>query len=724
VKRAVYRGRTATVARPRPPAQSPAQRALARGLEHHQAGRLAEAEAIYRQVLAAEPTNAAALHLLGVLATHVGQHAAAVELISQAVQIEPMAAAYHTNLGVAYQSLGQLDEAVGCYARSLALQPGQADALNNQAMALQALGQEPAALASFERSLKLRPNHPETLLHVGVLLRGLGRPDEAEARLRRALKLRPAYADALAALLGILLDQGRAADADDISQRTLAAAPSEARLHDLRATIHRALGRLEEAIESYQRALALQPNAPGTWTNLGAALQVAGRPADAADAFRHALALDPGSSMAHSSLIFVLDLLPKAIEEASAERQRWNARFGQRWQTEPLTHSNTPDPERRLRVGYVSADYRQHSAASAILPILRGHDRSRVEVVCYSGVTAPDAVTAEARALADLWRDVGRLSDDRLVAQIQADQIDVLVDLSGHSAGNRLPVFGRKPAPVQVTAWGYAAGTGLDAIDALLADPVMVTEEERARFVETVLDLPCAMAFEPPQDLPPVGPLPALARGGATFGSFHRLARLTPAVLDLWAQVVVAVPGARMLLKCSGLDDAAARERVLAAFARHGIGADRLTLLGATTRQQHLAAFGEVDIQLDTFPQSGGITTLEGLTMGVPSITLLGESITGRISASFLTVLDLKGLIARTPTEYVAAARRLTDDLGNLAQERATLRERLLASPVGDARVYTQAVEDVYRTLWQRWCARSQGSGVRTQEPAAWESVS
>jgi predicted O-linked N-acetylglucosamine transferase (SPINDLY family) len=715
VKRAVYRGKPATVARPRPaqtrPGQSSGQQALTRGLAHHQAGRLAEAEAIYRQVLAAEPTNAAALHLLGVLATHVGQHAAAAELISQAVQIEPTAAAYHTNLGVAYQSLGRLDEAVRCYARSLALQPDQVDALNNQALALQALGQEQAALASFERSLTLRPNHPETLVNVGVLLRGLGRPDEAEARLRRALKLRPGYVEALAALLGILLDQGRAADADDVSQRTLAAAPSESRLHDLRATIHRALGRLELAIESYQRALALQPNAPGTWTNLGAALQIAGRPADAAGAFRHALALDPTSSMAHSSLIFVLDLLPDALDEASAERQRWNARFGHGWKTQPLPHTNSPDPDRRLRVGYVSADFRQHSAASAIMPILRAHDRSRVEVVCYSGVTVPDHVTAEARGLADLWRDTGRLSDDRLVAQIQADQIDVLVDLSGHSAGNRLPVFGRKPAPVQVTAWGYAAGTGLDAIDAFLADPIMVTDEERPRFAEAVLDLPCAMAFEPPRDVPPVGPLPALTRGVVTLGSFHRLARLTPEVLDLWAQVVAAVPDARMLLKCSGLDDAASRERIVAAFARHGINADRLTLLGATTRQQHLAAFGEVDVQLDTFPQSGGITTLEGLTMGVPSITLLGEGITGRISASFLTVLGLEGLIARTPTEYIAAARRLTEDLGNLARERATLRERLLASPVGDARVYTQAVEAVYRTLWQRWCGVGVPSG-------------
>lgn len=630
----------------RQPSRSPVEQALARGREHHQAGRFAEAEAVYREILGADPTNASALHLLGVLANQLGHPQASIELISQAIQIEPNAPSFHSNLGVAYQGLGRLEEAASCYARALALRPDHVDALNNQGVVLQALGQSEAALANFERSLKLRPNHAETVTNAAISLRVLGRLGEAEAMLRRALKLQPRNADAL--------------------------------------------------------------------TNLASTIQVAGRLEDAVVAWRRAMELRPDSATAHSGLIFVLDLLPEAEEQARVERQRWNERFGQRWRTEPLPHPNLPDPERRLRVGYVSADFYQHSAALAIMPILRDHDRSQVEIVCYSGVIAPDALTAEAQSLADVWRHVPTLTDDQVAAQIQADGIDILVDLSGHSAGSRLPVFARKPAPVQVTAWGYAAGTGLDAIDAFLADPVMVPPEQRARFAEEVIDLPCILCFEPPANAPPVGPLPAATTGGVTFGSFHRLPRLMDAVLDLWARIVAAVPDSRMLLKASGLDEPVQQARIIAAFAKQGVAAERLTLLGGSPRLEHLATYQRVDLQLDTFPQSGGITTLEGLTMGLPAVTLLGDTIGGRTTGSFLTVLGLPELIAETPEAYLETAIRVAQDLDWLAEQRATLRERLLASPIGDTRRYTRAVEDVYRSLWRRWCA------TRVQPAPGW----
>jgi predicted O-linked N-acetylglucosamine transferase (SPINDLY family) len=688
----------------RPAAPSAAQQALTRGLSHHQAGRLVEAEATYRQVLAAEPANPTALHLLGALANQLGQHGAAIELISQAVAIEPLAASAHSNLGVAYQSVGRLEEAVGSYGRALALQPDHVDALNNRGIALQALGRPIEALESFEGSLRLRPNHPETLNNAGVLLYSLGRLDEAELRLRRSLKLRPGYPDALSNLASVLVARHQPDEALRLAQQAVALAPGDSRFHDTLGAIFRAVGRNDDSIRSHQRALSLSPDVAGTWLNLAGTLQVAGRLDEAVAAYRRVLELDPTSAIAHSGLIFMLDVLPDAVDEAYAERRRWSARFGQRWLTEPLAHTNAPDPERRLRVGYVSADFRQHSAAYAILPILREHDRSQVEIVCYSSVTMRDDITAQFERLADGWREIVGLSDDDLAAQIQADQIDILVDLSGHSAGNRLPVFGRKPAPVQVTAWGYASGTGLAAIDAFLADAVILPKDERHHFAETVIDLPCALCFEPPHEAPAVGPLPALDRGVVTFGSFHRRTRLTDEALDLWARTVAAVPNARMLLKSPDLDEPATRERIEAAFAQHGVGADRLTILGATSRLDHLATYQQVDIHLDSCPQGGGITAIEGLAMGVPIVTLFGEGITGRTASSFLTVLGRPDLIARTPDEYISIACRLAGDAPALTQERATLRERLLASPVGNARLYTQHVEDTYRALWRRWC--------------------
>jgi predicted O-linked N-acetylglucosamine transferase (SPINDLY family) len=326
-------------------------------------------------------------------------------------------------------------------------------------------------------------------------------------------------------------------------------------------------------------------------------------------------------------------------------------------------------------------------------------------VVCYSGVTNPDHVTAEIRACADRWHDVADLSDDDLAAQIGADEIDILVDLSGHSGGNRLPVFAREPAPVQVTAWGYGAGTGLDAMHYFLADPIAIPPEHRATYAEQIVDLPSALCYEPPAHTPAVAPLPASQHGYVTFGAFNRLPKITARTLETWARVLMCVPSARLVIKCVGADLAPERDRLLATLAAHGVHPDRVTIFGKTSQPDHLAAHGEVDLMLDTFPQSGGITTLDALVMGVPVVTLLGRRITGRASASFLTTLGLADLIAHTPDEYVEIATRFAGDLDRLVQERATLRERLLTSPLGDAARYTRAVEAAYREIWRRWCA-------------------
>ena len=714
VQNGVARGGGRTAA----PPPSPHQQTLARGLEHHQAGRLADAEAHYRQVLTADPANAPALHLLGALANQCGQHAAAIELISQAVRIEPLAASYHNNLGVAYQNLRRFEEAASCYAQALRLQPDHVDALNNQGVVLQTLGQLEAALASFERSLKLRPNSHETLNNVGVLHLVLGRLDEAEARFRRSLKLQPGYTEALTNLGGLLLQRGQPAEALAACAQAVAAAPADARAHDMMGTVLRGAGRVDEAIASYERALAFIPNGPNgpngpnaanIWLNMAGTLQVAGRTEDATAAYRRSLALDPASTIAHSGLIFSLDLTHGAAEEARAERRRWNERFGQAWRQRPLAHANNRDPERPLRVGYVSADFYHHSAATVFMPILRAHDKSQVRVYCYSGATVSDSITAEARALADAWHDVAHLSDDQLDALIRPDQIHVLVDLSGHSPGNRLPVFAREPAPVQVTAWGYATGTGLDAIDGFLIDRVIVPPEEDGLYAERIVALPGPICFEPPAELPPVTPLPASTRGYVTFGAFNRLPKVSERTRDTWAAVLASVPGSRLLVKTGAQDSDGARQQLLDDLVARGIARERITLRGHSSRLEHLAAHGEVDLMLDTFPHTGGVTTVEALLMGVPVVTLFGEGVAGRLSASFLTALGLTDLVAKSTDEYVEIARQLAGRPDWLADQRTTLRGRLLASPAGDTRAYTRAVEAAYRDLWRNWCTRSDG---------------
>ncbi|MCC7370363.1 MAG: tetratricopeptide repeat protein [Chloroflexi bacterium] len=686
------------------PTPSPQQRVLTRGLEHHQAGRLADAEASYRQVLAAEPGNAAALHLLGALANQCGQPQAAIELISQAIRIEPLAASYHNNLGVAYQNLKQFAEAAGCYERALALQPDHVDALNNRGVVLQALGRLDEALASFERSLKQRPNSHETLNNIASLLTRLGRHDEAELRLRRSLKLKPDYPEALITLAGVLMVRGQHAEAEPVARRAAAVAPNDARAHDMLGSVLRWAGKVDEAILSYQRTLAFDPSMATYWLNLAGALQVAGRTPEATEAYRQSLGLDPNAPVTHSGLIFSLDLTPGAAEERRAERIRFNERFGQVWKQQPLAFANAREPERRLRIGYVSADFYHHSAATAFMPILRAHDRSQVQVYCYSGSTTFDAVNVEARTLADVWHDVAFLTDDRLEALIRADEIDILVDLSGHSAGNRLPVFARKPAPIQVTAWGYCTGTGLDAIDAFLIDRVVVPPEDDHRYAERIVPVPSTLCFTLPEDAPPVNALPALGRGHVTFGAFNRLPKVTPETRKVWAELLLAIPTARLLVKTGPQDSPSVRQQLVDDLVAHGVEPERIEMRGPTSRTEHLAAHHDVDLILDAFPHGGGVTSIEALMMGVPVITLLGRGVSGRLSASFLTTLGLAELVATTTEQYVAIAREVAARVPWLAEQRATLRDRVIASSIADAPAYTRAVEAAYRDLWRQWC--------------------
>jgi predicted O-linked N-acetylglucosamine transferase (SPINDLY family) len=289
--------------------------------------------------------------------------------------------------------------------------------------------------------------------------------------------------------------------------------------------------------------------------------------------------------------------------------------------------------------------------------------------------------------------------------QVRADETDILVDRGAHSPSSRLLVYAHPPAPIQVTAWGYASGTGLDAIEYLLADPISLPPEAERWYHEQAVHLSSLLCFEPLGDIPDLVAGPIMERGTVTFGSFNRASKLTDLTLDLWAQVVASVPGSRMVLKYGGLEDEENRSRILAAFAARGVEAGRIDILGQTPRRQHLTAYGLIDVQLDPYPQGGGATTFDGLLQGVPCVALLGELIQARFSASMLTTAGLGDLVARTPDEYIEIAGRLARERDRLAHERTTLRQRVLDSPLGNPRRYTQEVETAYRTLWQRWCA-------------------
>jgi predicted O-linked N-acetylglucosamine transferase (SPINDLY family) len=495
-------------------------------------------------------------------------------------------------------------------------------------------------------------------------------------------------------------------------RQALALAPDSLEaLNDLGHALTRT-GKLGPAIALLERALARDPDHVGAINNLGSALAAQGRVEEAIAQHRRAVDLRPDDPNVHSILVFQLELDPRATRGSIfAERRRWNDRHARPLAAGIRPHDNDRDPERRLRVGYVSGDFCEHSAAAAFAGVVLNHDPRRVEVVGYADGGKEDADTERFRRAAALWRPTAGMSNDALAARVREDAVDILVDLTGHSGVARLLTFARKPAPVQVSAWGYAVGTGLDAIDYFFGDPISVPPEARADFSEAVVDLPCLTSFAPPGNAPDVAPLPALARGALTFGCFNRLAKV-PAALGLWATILHRVPDSRLLLKFIGLEDESTRDRVLGQFAERGIGPDRLTLLGTTDRRGHLAAYAEVDIALDPFPHGGGVTALEGLWMGVPMVCLLGDRVVGRLGASILATLGLPELVAETPEAYAEIAVRQAADLDRLAALRADLRGRLARSVLCDHRAYVDVVETAYRAMWRRWCAGSR-AGVR-----------
>jgi predicted O-linked N-acetylglucosamine transferase (SPINDLY family) len=641
---------------------------LERARALYDAGCLADAGRAYRAVLEAEPRHAEALWRLGDVANRLGMPDKALDLVRSGIIQAPEDPQAWNCLGTVHAAAGRFEDAVKAFAHAIALRPTYVVALSNLGKVYVRLGRLVEAVAAHRHCVRDEPAHAAHHADLGNALLASEDPGAAIAAFGNALTLDPALAEA-----GIGLGLAQAA-----------------------------VGNAAAAVRAFADAARRHPGLADAHHNLGLALFKGGRLEDAVDAFRAAIACDPAHAAAHTNLIFALDLDPRVgLAEATAERRRWAARHAA---APPRSdHANLADPERRLRIGYVSGDFKAHSAAEALMPVILGHSAA-FEAVCYSHVRAPDAVTERFRAAVPLWREAWQMDDTELERCIRDDAIDILVDLSGYTEGNRLAVFARRPAPVQVQAWGYPLGSGMDAIDYLLSDPVLIPQASRHHFVEVIHDLPGFMAFAPPQDSPALAPPAAAANGFVTFGSMNRLTKINDAVLATWAEILLRLPRARLLAKDPALDDEHARAHVLERLTARGVAGDRVMLRGRTSRRAHLATYAEIDLALDPFPQSGGITTFEALWMGVPVITLAGERPQGRASASILSGVGLGETIATTTGGYVDTAVDWAGDVQRLRTVRAGLRDRLRGSPFCDHAAYSAAVEAGYRGFWQRWC--------------------
>lgn len=606
------------------------------------AGDLDAAEAIVGPLFRQQPRTADILHLAGVIAHRRGNNQPAVELLSEAIRLEDTNADAFETLGAALASLGRVRQAIRAFGRALAINPRFAEAHAN----------------------------------LGAMFVLMSRPDQAMPALRAALSLDPRLAAAHRSLGKALKD----------------------------------MDQLEEAVEAYQRSLELDSSSLLAHHRLGHTLFLQGRVDEGLAVFRRALELSPGAADVHSGVLANLNYCA-AFDPGTvyAEHQRWYERHAAGLRGRVEAHSNDPSPERRLRIGYVSPDFRTHSVAYFFEPLLFGHARSRFEIVCYSDVDQPDAVTQRLRESADAWREVSGLNDETVAERVRSDGIDILVDLGGHMMDNRLLVFARKPAPVQVSYLGYPNTTGLPTMDYRLtdawADPVGKTD---AWYCETLVRLPNGfLCYRPPPESPDVAEPPSITTGWVTFGSFNNIRKVRPEVIEAWARILQGVPGSRLLLKHKSYTDPGTRARIHARFAEHGVSSETVELLGWTVSQEaHLRLYHGVDVALDTFPYNGTTTTCEALWMGVPVVSLAGETHASRVGSSLLSRLNLSDSVAGSEQEYVEKAVSLGQDPRQLRELRTTLRERM--SSLTDAELFTTELEQAFREMWRRWCSEHQ----------------
>ena len=674
--------------------------ALQLAADHHRAGRLREAETLYRQILRLDPNQPDALFLLGTLAGQMNQLPLAISLVERAAALRPNDSVFLANLGEFHRRLGHFDRAIGL----------------------------------LRRSIELFPTHPLSHSNLGFALAQTGHNDQAIAACNEAIRLQPAFVDAFINLAFAQHNKANLPAAVEAYQRAIALDPARQDAHYQMGLALTLAARFDEAIAAFKRALELKVDHVDAWSDLGVALLGARRLDESAAACQRALQIDPNFAGAHnnlgmvqawtgqmtaaiaefrralpsnrpslhSNLVYYLQFHPDCDPaQILLELKRWDQTHAAplaaeiRPHPKPAAHSR----ERRLKIGYVSPNFREHVVGRNILPLLREHDRSQFEIFAFAGNFNQDAMTDRLRSHCDHWRPTAAMNDRQIAQLIREDAIDILIDLELHLAENRLLVFAQKPAPVQATFAGYPGGTGLSTMDYRLSDPYLDPEGADAFYVEKTIRLPHSFWCYDRQGMeldasPPVNPLPALTAGHLTFGCLNHVTKLSDASIELWRKVLDAVPNSRLVL--FSLSDSH-RHRLSEALG------GRADFLYTLPRHEYMATYNQFDIALDTIPYNGHTTSLDSYWMGVPVVTLVGRTAVGRAGWSQLSNLKLTELAAHSPDEFVRIAASLAADLPRLRELRASLRQRMIDSPLMDAPGFARAIEAAYRRMWDSW---------------------
>ncbi|HEY6241910.1 MAG TPA: tetratricopeptide repeat protein [Burkholderiales bacterium] len=721
------------------PAGFDVRRSLERAWGLHQQGFLLEAEALYQDALKRSPRNAEAMNMLGILCAQRGDPSLASEWIGKAISVDPQSPAYHFNLGKALRQLSRPVEAARTLERAVALRGEYAEALNELGLAQMEAGDLEASKTAFRRALSLQPRYFEAQNNLGLAWYKQGGYEEASSSFNRAMELDPRSAEARSNLGMVYRAQGYRARAAESYRAALALssrdpvslsnlgnafidlaeygqaitcfreattlAPDNAEAHCYWGTAYHCNGQPLLAAEKFSEVLARNPEHIEALIGLGAALHDLGHVDEAIATYRRLLKLRPEDAQRHSALLFFLLYSPGITSESLfAEHREWARKHAGNLASRSLPHRNSPEPERRLRVGYVSGDLRSHPVGYFFEPVLAHHERAGFEIFCYYNLAFVDALSERLRGLSDAWHVISKLDDAAVDELVRNDGIDILVDLSGHTVYNRLALFARKPAPVQATWLGYLGTTGLESVDYRITDRYASPEGLLDPFhTERLQRLPDSQwCYQAPADCPEVAELPAMKAGFVTFASLSTLAKIRPPAIELWCRLLERMPGARLVIVAKGLESI--REEYLARFADRGIAAERVKLLGGQPFGDYLALHNSVDLILDTFPYAGGTTTTHALWMGVPVVSLAGDTSPSRSGASLLSVVGLQELVAETPEQYLDIASELAGDLPRLSALRSGMRKRMTESALMDPVRFTRNLEQAYRSMWRRWC--------------------
>lgn len=671
-------------------------------------GNMQEAMECCRRALETAKDPGDAYHLLGRLFHETRDYQKACESFRKELGARPECAEAHNCLGMSLHHAGKPEDAISSYLKALDIDPESAETLNNLGIALHDTGRPEEAICSYKKAIAIDPRYAQAHNNLGSALHSIHRMQEAIDSFRQAILIQPDFVEAHNNLGLALLAEKRYEEALSCFDKALAVQPGFVDAYINSGNTFREQGLYSQALERFKKALELDPNRYDAHAHMAYVLTLQGKMDDAIRSYREALKTAPEDNSLHSHYLFALHYQdPVDFSELFRQHEQW----GKRQKTgNQRTHVQDKTPGRRLRIGYVSPDFHTHSVGYFIETILASHDKDSFEIYCYSDVSCPDETTERMQSLVKNWRDISLLKDRQVEGMIQQDRIDILVDLAGHTANNRLAMFGLGPAPVQATYLGYPDTTGLPGmhyrITDALADPPGMTDH---LYTEKLVRLPgCFLCYRPPVPAPDVGPPPCLKTGRITFGSFNNRSKITRSVIRVWSEILQKMPDSRLLIKAKPLADPDTRQALLDEFSRQGVQSGQIEFAGRIeSRIEHLKLYNSIDIALDTFPYNGTTTTCEALWMGVPVVVLKGEAHMSRVGVSLLTNMGMEEFIAETPVDYVKKAVSLAKNPEKLSRLRQRQRDVMARSPLMDGQGFTRNLERAYREMWAHWCSQT-----------------